>query len=180
LITVTKNMAVTATFSRNVYSVGVTVLPSSAAGSVSGYVTTSIYHYDDSVQLTATPSTGYVFSGWTGDLTGLANPNTVTITGNMVITAIFTQSAYSVFVTALPAGGGSVTANPSAPYHYGDSVQLTATPSAGYVFSGWTGNLAGLANPATVTITGNTAVTAIFTQSAYSVSVTALPAGVDL
>jgi uncharacterized repeat protein (TIGR02543 family) len=42
------------------------------------------------VTLTATPDTGYVFSGWSGDLTGSVNPATITMSSNRVVTATFT------------------------------------------------------------------------------------------
>ena len=42
------------------------------------------------VQLTATPNTGYVFAGWSGDLSGSANPTTITMNGDKIVTATFT------------------------------------------------------------------------------------------
>jgi uncharacterized repeat protein (TIGR02543 family) len=41
--------------------------------------------------LTATPNTGYIFSGWTGDATGTDNPFSLTMDADKVIGAIFTQ-----------------------------------------------------------------------------------------
>jgi RHS repeat-associated protein len=52
------------------------------------------------------------------------------------------------------AGGGSYTS--------GTTVQVTANPADGYVFLGWSGALSGKTNPATLTITSNTSVTANF------------------
>ena len=37
--------------------------------------------------------------------------------------------------------GGTITALPAGPYHYGDAVVLTAAPAEGYGFTGWTGDL---------------------------------------
>ena len=42
------------------------------------------------VQLTATPNSGYVFAGPSGDLSGSANPTTITMNGDKVVTATFT------------------------------------------------------------------------------------------
>ena len=39
--------------------------------------------------VTATPATGYTFTGWSGSATGTANPLTVTVNGNMTLTANF-------------------------------------------------------------------------------------------
>ncbi len=156
---------ITAVFTQNSYSLSINTVGS---GSVSKNQTT--YHYGDGVQLTATPSNGYVFSGWTGDLTGLANPTTITITGNMAVTTTFTQSAYSVSVTVLPSGAGSVTVNHSAPYHYGDVVGLTETASNGWSFVSWSGDGTGTGTTRSITVTGNMAVTATFAQVIYSVT----------
>jgi hypothetical protein len=67
-------------------------------------------------------------------------------------------------------GGGSVTKNPQKPlnqYAPGDSVQLTGVPSdASWTFSGWSGDLGGSANPATIVMTPTSkVVTATFTQA---------------
>jgi hypothetical protein len=41
------------------------------------------------VTLTATPGTGYVFSSWSGDLSGSTNPMPITMNANRVVTATF-------------------------------------------------------------------------------------------
>ncbi len=62
-------------------------------------------------------------------------------------------------------GQGSVTRSPNGTgYASGTVVTLTATPAAGYVFSGWSGELNGQANPATVTLNANLVVSAFFTK----------------
>jgi hypothetical protein len=123
------------------------------------------YYYGDAVQLTATPALGWSFNGWSGGFSGSANPGVLTITGNMAVTATFTQNTYTLNVSVSPVGSGSVTLNDSGPYYYGDVVQLTAVPSAGWSFQYWSGDLSGSANPTTLTITGNMAVTAYFMLS---------------
>ncbi len=52
-----------------------------------------------------------------------------------------------------------------ATYHYGDEVTLTATAAYAWAFAGWSGDLSGTDNPATLTITGDTTVTATFTPT---------------
>jgi len=49
------------------------------------------YNENSSVTITATPDTGYTFSGWTGDASGNTNPLTVNMTGNKNITVSFEQ-----------------------------------------------------------------------------------------
>jgi hypothetical protein len=48
------------------------------------------YSYNDEVELTATPNSGWRFDSWSGGL-GSTSPVTVTITGNQVITATFVE-----------------------------------------------------------------------------------------
>jgi hypothetical protein len=60
-------------------------------------------------------------------------------------------------------GKGTVSASPAASlYAPGTVVTLTATPAAGSPWVGWSGAISGTANPTTVTITKDTAVTANF------------------
>ena len=44
-----------------------------------------------------------------------------------------------VTLTINQSTGGTITALPAGPYHYGDAVVLTAAPAEGYGFTGWTG-----------------------------------------
>ncbi|MCE1252216.1 MAG: DNRLRE domain-containing protein [Anaerolineae bacterium] len=41
------------------------------------------------VTLTATANNGYVFNGWSGDISGSSNPTTITMTGNKTVNASF-------------------------------------------------------------------------------------------
>jgi uncharacterized repeat protein (TIGR02543 family) len=64
------------------------------------------YDYGMVVTLTATPATGYTFTGWSGDLSGTTNPTTITMDADKSVTATFTSS------TTTPGdvdGNGSVT-----------------------------------------------------------------------
>ncbi|HEU4386952.1 MAG TPA: family 16 glycoside hydrolase, partial [Blastocatellia bacterium] len=62
-------------------------------------------------------------------------------------------------------GSGTVARNPNASsYNSGTVVTLTATAGAGFQFSGWSGDLTGNANPATITMNSNKTVTATFTS----------------
>ena len=80
---------------------------------------------------------------------------------------------YILATSVTPSGGGSVTANPSQPgYPSGTQVILTAAANSGYAFSGWSGGASGMANPLTVTITGNLSVTASFTPLPGTLMVT--------
>jgi uncharacterized repeat protein (TIGR02543 family) len=173
VITISGNKTVTATFTQETYPLTLTVSPKSS-GSIS-LNATGPYHYGDKVELTATPAAGWTFSGWSGDLTGNINPDVIAITGNKSVTANFNQLEYTMTITVSPTGSGSVSLNNTGPYYYGDQVQLTAVPAAGWKFSSWSGDLTGSMNPAVITIDGNKTVTASFVQLHYTLTITVSP-----
>lgn len=165
VVTVTGNMAATAHFTQNQYSVDVTVTPSSAAGTVTPDVP-SPYHYNDVVTLTQVPANGYTFSGWSGAGVDVAGgKRQVTVTGNMAVTAAYTQNQYSIGVTIDPAAGGYVTPDTSGQtYHYNDLVTLTPHANSGYSFDHWSGDgVDGTGGTRVVTVSGDMVVTAYFT-----------------
>ncbi|GAG28654.1 unnamed protein product, partial [marine sediment metagenome] len=131
-----------------VYTVGSGSVSLSPAGGV----------YDDGtvVTLTATPVAGNTFTGWSGALSGSANPAQVTMNGNTSVTATFEAippDQYTLTVNTV--GAGSVSLSPAGGvYDDGTVVTLTATPVAGNTFTGWSGALSGSANPAQVTMNG--------------------------
>jgi hypothetical protein len=87
-LTITGNMAVTATFRKNVYTLTIIVVGS---GKVSRNPNKASYSYGDKVVLTALPHKNWVFSGWSGDLSGITNPQTLIMTGNKTVTVTFTR-----------------------------------------------------------------------------------------
>ena len=124
-----------------------------------------MYNEGTVVQLTATPAVGWEFSGWSGDLTGTTNPASITMDVNKNVTATFTQLP-PVTLTVNTVGNGTVILNPAGgSYAVGTVVQLSATPDAGWYFSGWSGDLTGTTNPASITMNASKTVTAAFTES---------------
>jgi len=171
-VNMTGNKGVTVTFTQNTYTLTVNT---AGQGTVNRN-NSGPYHYGDVVQLTANASVGWTFDHWTGDLIGSANPATLTITGNMSVTAHFTQNVYTLTVNVV--GQGSVNRNNTGPsYHYGDVIELTAVPTIGWAFDHWSLDLIGSANPATLTITRNMIVNATFTQQQYTLSINVVGGG---
>jgi uncharacterized repeat protein (TIGR02543 family) len=124
------------------------------------------------VTLTPNPASGYYFSGWSGDATGTANPLAVTMNSNKTIVANFLLVTYTLHVSAT---NGTVTVSPTqASYAPGAQVTLTANPSTGYSFTGWSGSASGTTNPLTVTMNSNKTIAANFAVK-YTISVTASP-----
>jgi hypothetical protein len=156
-------MVVTAHFSKNEYTLTVSTVGS---GSVT-LNNTGPYHYGNVVKLTAIANVGWSFDHWSGDVSGTVNPVTVIMTGNRVVTATFTQNICTLTVAI--DGSGSVTLNDTGPFYYGDSVELTAVPSAGWHFQSWSGNLTGSVNPKAFVFLGNMTVTAVFSTTGIKV-----------
>jgi hypothetical protein len=85
------------------------------------------------VSITATPSTGYVFSSWSNGST--TNPLNVTLNSNTTVTANFEALPNTYTVTLTAGEGGSVSGEGA--YEEGTQITLTATPDEGYQFVGW-------------------------------------------
>jgi pectate lyase len=120
------------------------------------------------VTLTATPGAGFQFTGWSGDLSGSANPATITMSANRTVTATLTTTGgggpFTLNVSV--SGSGTVTRSPNqATYPSGTVVTLTANAGAGFQFSSWSGDLSGTANPSAITMNSNKNVVANFTQT---------------
>jgi uncharacterized repeat protein (TIGR02543 family) len=185
-VTMTADRSVTANFSQACHTLTTSANPS-AGGSVSANPAPNCnngtqYSYGTVVTLTANPSTGYVFSSWSGSATGTTNPTTVTMTATRVVTADFTPMCYSLTKTSNPAAGGSIGASPApncnggTQYSAGTVVTLTAVSNSGYSFTSWSGSATGTANPTTVTMSANRSVTANFGAACYTLTVTPNPA----
>ena len=157
------NRSLVANFALNTYTLTVNAVN----GTVAKNPDSPRYNHGSTVVLTATPATGYVFSSWSGDATGSANPLTVTMNGNKNITANFTAIPVNTFTLTVNATNGSVAKNPDTPtYPSGSTVQLTATPNSGYNFISWSGDATGSTNPLTVTMNANKNITANFSPVA--------------
>jgi Leucine-rich repeat (LRR) protein len=162
-----QDVTVTANFEETgvtYYTLTTSVSPS-GGGSVSPIGGT--YAAGSQVTLTAMPASGYSFSNWGGDASGSQNPITITMNGNYSITANFSEiPEYELTISST--AGGSVT-NPGEgtfTYDAGTLVSLAATPSDGYAFVRWTGDIDNIANVndayTTITMNGDYSITANF------------------
>jgi uncharacterized repeat protein (TIGR01451 family) len=139
------------------------------------------------VVLTATPSDGSTFTGWgagpcegtgTCTITLTSPPTTVSVVAN------FAQSTnnFTLAVNEAGTGTGTVTSSPagivcppaatcSASFTSGQVVTLTATPTNGSTFAGWSG-VAGCPGTGTCTVTVSAAVTVTATFNSGTSPVT--------
>ena len=175
-ITVDGNKSVTANFqvkAPDKYTLTTTTLPA-AGGTVIG---AGSYNSGDVVSVKAIPATGYIFTGWSGDVTGTSSSVSITMDGNKSVTANFQLIKYTLAAVATPTAGG--TASGAGSYNSGDVVTAKATPAAGYVFIGWSGDASGTSTSIAITMDGNKSVTANFQVKApdkYTLATTTLPA----
>lgn len=139
---------------------------SSAGGSISVNPSGGAYAAGTVVTLTATPASGYKFDGWSGAVTGTANPVSVTMNANKAVTASFSPTTSGQYtLTVSTSGSGTVSKNPNlSSYAAGTVVTLTAAPASGYKFSGWSGAVSGTTSSVSVTMNANKNVTATFTS----------------
>jgi pectate lyase len=137
----------------------------SGPGSVAADPSPGPYAPGTVVTLTATPTDGNLFVGWSGNLTGSTNPTTITMDAAKSVSANFAPAGYTLTVNKI--GSGSVGRfgynTPVSTYPAGTALWMTALPAAGWSFAGWSGDLAGLTNPAQITLSANRIVTATFT-----------------
>ena len=144
-----------------------------AWGTVTGGGT---YEQGETVTITATPNSGYVFLKWIKDgyevYTG--ESYTFTVTENATFTAVFGEPAVTYFditTNANPAAGGTVTGDGT--YAQGTEVTLVATANTGWHFVRWQDD--NTDNPRTITVNATETYTAYFEADIYAIVVTASP-----
>ncbi len=160
------------TFALTVSVSGDGTVRSQPAGIVCGAACSAAFAANTSVVLSATPGAGQVLTGWGGACTGAGTTCTVTMSQ--------ARSASATFAAAPPvqrtlsvtlAGNGVVRSQPvgidcgstcSATFGDGASVVLTATPSAGQRFTGWSGACSGSEATCTLAMSADRSVGAAF------------------
>jgi hypothetical protein len=176
---------------------GTGTVTSSPAGINCGATCAASFNYGQSVTLTASPAAGSGFTGWSGSGCMGTAPCTVSVTAAGSVTATFTIQ-YTLTVIKAGNGAGTVTSSPAgincsptcaAPFDDGQDVTLTAAPSNGSAFTGWSDSGCPGTAPCTVSITAASSITATFTLLPRTLTVnkagngtglvTSNPAGID-
>ena len=174
------NQSVHATFSPLPFNLNLTA---GTGGSVSNNPAGTSHGFGSQVTITATPDSGYYFTGWSGSaVTDLnASTTTVTISGDQAIQASFAPIPAGNFLLQLSSNpnnsaagliGGGVYAN-------GQTVQISATPIAGFTFQNWTGGTVADENASStsLTITQDLNLTANFLGFSHQLIANAGPGG---
>ena len=102
--------------------------------------TAGTYNAGTKITVKATPNERYNFTKWSNEET---KPEiSVTLNADLILTASFTKSAYTLTINQ--AQGGTVSVSPASGssttggvYKTGTQVTVTATPNAGYEFNSW-------------------------------------------
>jgi hypothetical protein len=138
---------------------------SDEGGSVTAAPMKPSYNLGDTITLTATPFTDNLFAGWVGDLTTVDNPAMLTMNRDKMVRARFSSTLLRLAAYSGP--GGSLTVTPmKLNYALGETVTLAPLASPQSVFLGWTGDLSGSDNPATLTMDKNKTLRARFATPA--------------
>ena len=151
-VTMSEARSVTATFgarpSLTVSKSGTGTVTSSPAGISCGNDCTETYPAGTVVTLTADPSNGSTFAGWSGACSGTNPTCQVTMDASKAVTATFVATPrVTLDVEKLGSGSGTVTGpgincggNCSETYDVGTVVTLTADAANGSTFIGWSAN----------------------------------------
>jgi hypothetical protein len=147
---------------------------SSAAG---GNVTSpgeGIFTYDEGAiaEVTATAGEGYRFDEWTGDVGTIADVHaattTITMNGDYSITANFVKQ-YDLATSSTYGGNVTTPGEGVFAYDEGTVADLVATPSEGYYFVYWSGDVGTIADvhaaTTTIAVNGDYSITATFQES---------------
>ena len=154
---------------------GTGTITSNPAGINCGVTCAAGYASGQAVTLTTTPDAGSAFTGWSGDAD--CSDGSVTMSAALSCVASFTQQTFTLTITKTGTGTGTITSNPagincgatcSFAFTSGQVVALTATPSAGSIFSGWSGDAD--CSDGSVTMSAARSCTATFIQT-YTLTV---------
>jgi uncharacterized repeat protein (TIGR02543 family) len=149
-VTMDADQSVTANFAEITYTLTVT---EPTNGSITLDPDEDVYAEDQVVTVTAVPSTGYLFSEWTGDVADASSASTtVTMDADKTIGATFTACTKTLDMSVNDTQMGSTDPEGETTQSCDASVSITATPEDGYSFVNWTGDVAD-ANSATTTVT---------------------------
>ena len=121
----------------------------------------------DQISVTQTPNSEFIFQNWSGAASGSSNTVAVIMDKDKTLTANYIKKKYAL--TTSVEGEGTVTekvikTGAATDYNSGTVVELTAVPSANWIFKEWSGDLTGTENPKQITIDKAKTVKAVFTE----------------
>lgn len=132
-----------------------------------------IYYKGSNVDLIAIPDKGWMFSGWSGDLSGANAFQTLKMDRDYQVAAEFKELPGERFTLTAHTDRGTVVdfwppttvtyegSTVSAEYEPGAEVTITAVTRPGYVFVQWEGDLSGSDNPQILMIDSDKTITLV-------------------
>jgi len=133
------------------------------------------------VILIAEASEGYTFAGWAGAQISASTMLSVRMDGNKPVVAMFNPvseagaSTYTLFASAFPENGGTVTYQNGPDYAAGTQVTVTAEPKSGYTFTGWSGASTSTSRSVPITMDAGKTLVAMFSPLVYTLTAAAVP-----
>jgi uncharacterized repeat protein (TIGR02543 family) len=139
---------------------------SSGSGAVAVTPNDSVFFAGTRVQIFANPDLGWKFDGWSGDVAGTTNPDTVLMDADKNVTATFSQIPAGLYeIRVKIVGSGTVVAEPAGPYYSsGTVVTLHARAAVGNKYKAWTGDINSADTVVAITVDGHKSLTATFAQ----------------
>ncbi|REJ08776.1 InlB B-repeat-containing protein [Halobacillus trueperi] len=136
------------------------------------------------VTLTATPSNGYVFAGWHGDVTHSSRTVTVKMNSHYSVNAVFEEAAQEpepepepqpepepeMYTLSTSTNGQGYVKVSKQTVQAGESISIQAVPAEGWTFVRWEGDGSGSSASTSMTMNRNKQVTAVFEQEKESSS----------
>jgi uncharacterized repeat protein (TIGR02543 family) len=175
LTNISKNMTITAHFSKKVYTVN---FIAGSGGSINGITTQAVTHGDNCSTVIAIPDSNARFTGWQGDFTYAGEDLSIqNVISDMTITANFTLKTYTV--TFLAGNGGTLSGETRQTITHGEaSSEVTAIADTGQHFTGWTGDFSGTLTQLSVPeVISDMTLTAEFSVNIYAVNFSASTGG---
>ena len=145
-ITVNENMKLKAVWEARTFTVTYVLL--------NGETRTETVAYGQNVTLGEEPRTGYTFVGWKDGEKVYHAGETITVTGDMTLTAVWKDRTFTVTYVLLNGKTRTETAD------YGKTVTLGEEPRTGYTFVGWKDGENVYRAGETITVTGDMTLTA--------------------
>lgn len=175
-VEVNQNMTIEVVFSPISYSIG---YESQGDGSInlnliSGSELESGYAYGAVVELTPIPSEGWRFKEWLGDVENQNYTQTITMTSDITLTAVFEEIIENLQLNV--SGDGSISERviqtKSSSHRKGTVIELTASADIGWEFVRWSGDINTSENPTVITLNSEMDITAVFSREFLNVTQT--------
>ena len=165
----TSTLSVTMTAARTLQGRFGTTLSTSVTGGGALAVSPAVgpYAFGSVVRVVPKPNEGSAFSLWGGASSGSANLLDFTVTeAAKTISALFANlGTGQVNLYWGVTGSGTVSVSPQKNvYAVNDTVTVTPVPGTNQVFTGWSGALSGIQNPATLSLATSKSIVANFQQ----------------